>query len=57
MAESLNAKEISSLREILMSNILTEEAITNLLDQKGILKKKEVLEEIKRLHAARLKAT
>ncbi|MFQ5580974.1 MAG: hypothetical protein ACE5FZ_10210 [Nitrospiria bacterium] len=57
MAEALNAKETASFEELLMSNILTEQAIINLLDQKGILKKEEILEEVKRLNTSRLKAT
>lgn len=57
MAEALNTKETVSFEELLMSNILTEQAIINLLDKKGILKKKEILEEVKRLNTSRRKAT
>lgn len=49
MAEKLDQKETVSLEELLLSNIYTQEAIINLLDEKGLLKKEEVLKEIKRL--------
>ncbi|MEO2054541.1 MAG: hypothetical protein ABGX83_04445 [Nitrospira sp.] len=51
MAENLDPKEVASFEELMMSNIFFQEAIMNLLDAKGILKKEEVLEEIKRLRA------
>ncbi|MEO2055331.1 MAG: hypothetical protein ABGX83_08605, partial [Nitrospira sp.] len=49
MAEKLDPKEVVSFEELLMSNVLTQEAIINLLDAKGILKKEEILTEIRRL--------
>lgn len=49
MAEKLDPKELVSFDELLMSTVYTQEAIMNLLDKKGILKKSEVIEEIKRL--------
>ena len=51
MAEKLDPKETVSIEELLLSNIYTQEAILNLLDEKGLLKKEDVLEEIKRLKA------
>jgi hypothetical protein len=49
MAEKLDMKEIVSFEEILMSNVYTQEALINLLDAKGIIKKAELLREIKRI--------
>ena len=49
MAEKLDQKEIASFEEVLMSNVFTQEALINLLEAKGIIKKSEILEEIKRL--------
>lgn len=49
MAEKLDPKETVSLEELLISNIYQQEAIVNLLHEKGILNKEEVLKEIKRL--------
>ncbi len=46
MAVKLNIKEVVSFEEVLMS---TQEALINLLEAKGIIKKTELLEEIKRL--------
>ena len=49
MAEKMDPKEIVSIEELVMSNVYTQEAIVNLLEKKGILRKEEVPEEIKRL--------
>ena len=49
MAKELDQKETVSFKELLMSNVYTQEALMNLLERKGILTKKEVLEEIKRI--------
>ena len=49
MAEKLDAKETVSFEELLMSNVFTQEALINLLEAKGIIKKSELLEEIIRL--------
>lgn len=38
-----------SFEELLMSNVIEQEALVNLLDRKGIITKAELLEEIKRL--------
>jgi hypothetical protein len=37
------------LEEVVMSNVYTQEAIVNLLEKKGLLTKKEVLEEMQRI--------
>lgn len=49
MAEKLDQKEIVSFEELLMSNVIEQEALVNLLEKKGIITKAELLEEITRL--------
>lgn len=49
MADKLNPKEVVTLEELAISNMYAQEVLVNLLEQKGILTKKEVLEEIKSL--------
>lgn len=49
MAEKLDPKEIVSIEELAVSNMYVQEAIVNLLEQKGLITKEELLEEIKRL--------
>jgi hypothetical protein len=55
MAERLDPKELVTFEELLMSEVITTEAVINLLDRKGLINKAEVLEEIKRLHKERAK--
>ena len=52
MAELLDPSEIVDLREMLMSEVILSEALINLLDRKGIISKKELLEEMKRVQAS-----
>lgn len=49
MAEKLDPKGTVTFEELLMSNVYTQEALINLLEKKGIINTKELLEEIKRL--------
>lgn len=49
MAEKLDPKETVTFEEVLMSNVFTQEALINLLEKKGVLKKTELLDEIKKL--------
>jgi hypothetical protein len=49
MAEKLDPRETVSFEEVLMSNVYTQEALINLLESKGVIKKAELLEEIRRL--------
>jgi hypothetical protein len=49
MADKLDPKEIVSFEELLMSNVYTQEALINLLAKKGLIDKKELLEELKKL--------
>ena len=43
-----NQKEVVSFEEVLLSNVYTQEALINLLEAKGIIKKAELMKEIKR---------
>jgi hypothetical protein len=51
MAEELDPKELVSSDELLMSEVIQSEALINLLDRKGIISKRELLEEMKRVQA------
>lgn len=42
-------KETVSVEELLLSNVYTQEALINLLEEKGVIRKADLLEEIKRL--------
>jgi len=52
MATKLDPKEIVTLRDAILSEIIQHEALVNLLERKGILNKDELLEKIKRVHAS-----
>ena len=52
MANQLDPKELVSFKEMLMSEVIISEALINLLDQKGIISKQELLEEMKRVQAS-----
>ena len=47
MAEKLSPKEMVSFKELLMSEVIQSEALVNLSERKGIIIKKELLEEIR----------
>jgi hypothetical protein len=49
MTEKLDSKQMVTFEELFMSNVYTQEALINLLEKKGLVDKKELLEEIKRL--------
>ena len=49
MAKQPDPKEIVSFEDLLTSNIYTQEALINVLEKKGIVTKRELLEEIKKL--------
>lgn len=51
MAELLDPKEIVSFKDLLMSEVIQSEALINLLDRKGIITKRELLEEMKKVQA------
>jgi len=52
MGKPLDPKELVSFKELLMSEVIQSEALINLLDQKGIISKKELLEEMKRVKSS-----
>ena len=43
-AERLDSKEMVSFEELLMSNVIEQEALINLLEAKGIIKRSELFE-------------
>ncbi len=49
MSNQEDERERVPIEEVVMSNVYTQEAIINLLEKKGLLTKKEVLEEMRRL--------
>ena len=51
MAEKLDPKETVSIEELLTSEVITTEALINLLDRKGVVSKQELLKEIKAVKA------
>ncbi len=52
MAKKLDLNQTVDFKELLMSDVIQSEALINLLDRKGIVSKKELLEEMKRVHAS-----
>lgn len=52
MAEKLDKKQTVDFKELLMSEVIQSEALINLLDEKGLISKKELLEEMKRVQAS-----
>ena len=49
MDEKLDPKKMVTFQELLLSNVIEQEALINLLERKGIITKKELTEEIQRL--------
>ena len=56
MARKLDQRETVDFKELLLSEVIQSEALINLLDRKGIVSKRELLEEVKRVNARRLKS-
>jgi hypothetical protein len=52
MAEQLDPGELVSVKETLLTEVITSGAIINLLDRKGIISKRELMEEMKRGQAS-----
>jgi chromosome condensin MukBEF MukE localization factor len=50
-----NERETVSIKELLVSNTYTQEAIINLLDKKGIINRQDIFDEIIRLRDERIK--
>jgi hypothetical protein len=55
MAKQLDPKELVSFKEMLLTEVITSEAIINLLDRKGIISKRELMQEMKRVQASMTK--
>jgi hypothetical protein len=56
MAEKLDPKHTVDFKELLMSEVIQSEALINLLDEKGLISRQELLEEMKRVQASMIKA-
>ena len=52
MAKEPDKKETVDLKELLMSEVIQSEVLINILDKKGIVSKRELLEEIRKVQAA-----
>ena len=46
MAGKIDSKETVNLEELLTSIVMEQEALINLLEEKGVIKKAELLDEI-----------
>ena len=57
MAIPLDSKQIVSFEELLMSQVVQQEALTRLLVEKGIFTKEEFLEKIKLIDQERKRKT
>jgi hypothetical protein len=55
VARKLDERETVDIKELLLSEVIQSEALINILDRKGIVSRKELLEEIKQVNANRLK--
>jgi hypothetical protein len=56
MAKKFDEKQTVDLKELLMSEVIQSEALINLLDEKGLISRQELLEEMKRVQASMIKA-
>jgi len=53
--QDVHAK-LKEMQELMMSMVIQSEAITNLLAQKGLISKEELMDEMKRVHDDLVKA-
>ncbi len=51
MAKELNPEQFEDIKEMMVYEVVLSEALVNLLDRKGLIKKTELLEEIKKIKA------
>ena len=56
VSDKLDEKELVTQEELLMSEVIQSMALINILDRKGIISKKELLEEIIQVKRSTLKA-
>ena len=54
MAEKLDDNQTVTLEELIVSEVITSEALINLLVEKGIITREELLEEIQRVNEERI---
>jgi len=52
MAQILDSRETVRFRELIISEIIQTEALIALLDRKGIITRKELLQEIRAVNAS-----
>ena len=56
MAEKLDQRQTVDFKELLVSEMVQSEALVNILERKGILTKRELLEEIERVNTRLIRA-
>ena len=56
MAKQLDQKETVDIKELIISEVIQTEALVNLLEKKGILTKREVMDEIRDVHKSMMQA-
>ena len=49
MTKQLDPEQFEDIKEMMVYEVVLSEALVNLLDRKGIIKKAELLEEIKKI--------
>jgi len=49
MSRQLDPEQFEDIKEMMVYEVVLSEALVNLLDRKGIVKKAELLEEIKKI--------
>jgi hypothetical protein len=56
MAKEIGRQGLTTVEEVVLAQALELEALMNVLEKKGVLSKREILEEMKRLRASKPKA-
>ena len=51
MAKQLDPEQFEDVKEMMIYEVVLSEALVNLLDKKGLIKKTELLAEIKKIKA------
>jgi hypothetical protein len=49
MTKQLDPEQFEDIKEMMIYEVVLSEALVNLLDKKGLIKKAELLEEIKKI--------
>ena len=49
MSKQLDPEQFEDIKEMMVYEVVLSEALVNLLDRKGVIKKAELLEEIKKI--------